>query len=118
MWGVRVNGRGRDTRPTAGSASDPHNHADFIWSVADLLRGDYKPFEYGKVILPLTVLRRAREVKRNRNGDWYRGQHLRVLGTAWGEVFLEDGLKLIRGAGALNPRPSSLFAYVPRRMAT
>ena len=31
---------------------------NFIWSVADLLRGDYKPFEYGKVMLPLTVLRR------------------------------------------------------------
>lgn len=29
-----------------------------IWSVADLLRGDYKPYEYGKVILPFTVLRR------------------------------------------------------------
>ena len=34
------------------------NHADFIWSVADLLRGDYKHSEYGKVILPLTVIRR------------------------------------------------------------
>ncbi|MBB3265530.1 type I restriction enzyme M protein [Azospirillum sp. OGB3] len=30
----------------------------FIWSVADLLRGDYKQSEYGRVILPLTVLRR------------------------------------------------------------
>ncbi len=30
----------------------------FIWSVADLLRGDYKQSEYGKVVLPLTVLRR------------------------------------------------------------
>ncbi len=29
-----------------------------IWSVADLLRGDYKPHEYGRVILPFTVLRR------------------------------------------------------------
>ena len=28
------------------------------WSVADLLRGDYKQSEYGKVILPFTVLRR------------------------------------------------------------
>ena len=37
---------------------EPRNHADFIWSVADLLRGDYKRSEYGKVILPLTVLRR------------------------------------------------------------
>ncbi len=30
----------------------------FIWSVADLLRGPYKPAQYGRVILPLTVLRR------------------------------------------------------------
>jgi type I restriction enzyme M protein len=30
----------------------------FIWSVADLLRGDYKAHEFGQVILPLTVLRR------------------------------------------------------------
>ena len=30
----------------------------FIWSVADLLRGDYKASDYGKVILPFTVLRR------------------------------------------------------------
>jgi len=35
-----------------------NNHAGFIWSVADLLRGDYKQSEYGKVVLPLTVLRR------------------------------------------------------------
>ena len=34
------------------------SHAAFIWSVADLLRGDYKQSEYGKVILPLTVIRR------------------------------------------------------------
>jgi len=32
--------------------------ANFIWSVADLLRGDYKQADYGKVILPLTILRR------------------------------------------------------------
>jgi type I restriction enzyme M protein len=30
----------------------------FIWAVADLLRGDYKQSEYGRVILPFTVLRR------------------------------------------------------------
>ena len=35
-----------------------NNHAGFIWSVADLLRGVYKQSEYGRVILPLTVLRR------------------------------------------------------------
>lgn len=32
--------------------------SSFIWSVADLLRGDYKRSEYGRVILPFTVLRR------------------------------------------------------------
>jgi hypothetical protein len=34
----------------------------FIWSVADLLRGDYKQSEYGKVILPFTTLRRLDSV--------------------------------------------------------
>jgi type I restriction enzyme M protein len=32
--------------------------SSFIWSIADLLRGDYKQSEYGKVVLPFTVLRR------------------------------------------------------------
>jgi type I restriction enzyme M protein len=30
----------------------------FIWSIAELLRGNYKQSEYGKVVLPFTVLRR------------------------------------------------------------
>jgi type I restriction enzyme M protein len=30
----------------------------FIWSIAEVLRGPYKPEDYGKVILPLAVLRR------------------------------------------------------------
>ena len=34
------------------------NLSSFIWSIADLLRGDYKQSDYGKVILPFTVLRR------------------------------------------------------------
>ncbi|OLE54407.1 MAG: restriction endonuclease subunit M [Acidobacteria bacterium 13_1_20CM_3_53_8] len=32
--------------------------ANLIWSIADLLRGRYKQADYGKVILPFTVLRR------------------------------------------------------------
>jgi type I restriction enzyme M protein len=41
-------------------SGDPQirNHASFIWSVADKLRGVYKQSEYGRVILPLVVLRR------------------------------------------------------------
>ena len=37
------------------------NHSDiasFIWSIADLLRGDLKQSQYGRVILPFTLLRR------------------------------------------------------------
>jgi type I restriction enzyme M protein len=34
------------------------NLSAFLWSVADLLRGDFKQSDYGKVILPFTVLRR------------------------------------------------------------
>ncbi|WP_270665408.1 MULTISPECIES: type I restriction-modification system subunit M [unclassified Aeromonas] len=32
--------------------------ASLIWSVADLLRGDFKQSQYGRIILPFTVLRR------------------------------------------------------------
>ncbi len=31
---------------------------NFVWSIADQLRGVYKPHQYGGVILPLTILRR------------------------------------------------------------
>jgi type I restriction enzyme M protein len=36
--------------------------SSFIWSVADLLRGNFKQSDYGKVILPFTVLRRMDSV--------------------------------------------------------
>jgi type I restriction enzyme M protein len=48
---------GRRDRLFNACMSDP-NLSSFLWSVADLLRGDYKQSEYGKVILPFTVLRR------------------------------------------------------------
>lgn len=34
------------------------NSVSFIWSIADILRGSFKQSEYGRVILPFTVLRR------------------------------------------------------------
>jgi type I restriction enzyme M protein len=42
---------------TTQQPSSKQNLSAFIWSVADLLRGDYKKSDYGKVILPFTVLR-------------------------------------------------------------
>ncbi|MGF3196312.1 type I restriction-modification system subunit M [Facklamia sp. P13055] len=35
--------------------------ASLIWGVADILRGLYKPHEYGKVILPMTVIKRLHD---------------------------------------------------------
>lgn len=32
--------------------------ASFIWAVADLLRGDFKQSQYGRIVLPFTLLRR------------------------------------------------------------
>ncbi|KIH98494.1 restriction endonuclease subunit M [Streptomonospora alba] len=39
-------------------SSEHQRLAGFLWSVADLLRGSYKQSEYGRVVLPFTVLRR------------------------------------------------------------
>ena len=38
-----------------------HDHSYFsnlIWQIADLLRGPYRPPQYERVMLPMTVLRR------------------------------------------------------------
>ena len=35
-----------------------NNQAAFIWSLADLLRGDFKQSQFGRIILPFTLLRR------------------------------------------------------------
>ena len=32
--------------------------ATLIWNIADILRGPFKPSEYGKVTLPMTVIKR------------------------------------------------------------
>ena len=41
---------------------DTNNLAAYIWSLADLLRGDFKQSQYGRVILPFTLLRRLEGV--------------------------------------------------------
>jgi type I restriction enzyme M protein len=39
-------------------ASDHNQFANLIWQIADLLRGPYRPPQYERVMLPMTVLRR------------------------------------------------------------
>lgn len=38
--------------------SNHHDHVNLIWQIADLLRGPYRPPQYERVMLPMTVLRR------------------------------------------------------------
>src|SRR5690554_2611995 len=43
------------------SSLNTENHsqtAAFLWSIADLLRGDFRQSQYGRIILPFTLLRR------------------------------------------------------------
>ncbi len=54
--------------PSARTFASFSEATSFIWSVADLLRGDYKQADYGKVILPFTVLRRLDCVLKDSKG--------------------------------------------------
>src|SRR5690554_1121527 len=40
----------------------PNNLASYCWSIADLLRGDFRQSQYGRIILPFTLLRRLEGV--------------------------------------------------------
>ena len=44
---------------------DHHQLSNFIWQIADLLRGAYRPPQYERVMLPLTVLHRFDCVRAN-----------------------------------------------------
>lgn len=47
----------RNTQTT----TNVQRQANMIWNVADIIRGLYKPHEYGKVILPMTVIKRLHD---------------------------------------------------------
>ncbi|MGW6937687.1 type I restriction-modification system subunit M [Streptomyces xanthophaeus] len=95
------------------------NHA---WSVADLLRGDYKQSDYGKVILPFTVLRRLEcvlEPTRERVAETaaqYEGQDIdpdHWLRKASGHSFYNrSGLTLKKIAGDPQSAAENLQKYV------
>lgn len=42
----------------SGESNKVQNLGSFVWSIAEILRGDFKQSEYGKVILPFVVMRR------------------------------------------------------------
>ncbi|SDX94299.1 HsdM N-terminal domain-containing protein [Modestobacter sp. DSM 44400] len=62
----------------------------FVWQVADLLRGDYKPAEYRGVILPLLVLRRLDAVlDKSKPAVLARAEQLKAI-TDTPDVLLKD----------------------------
>ncbi|MFN4288593.1 MAG: N-6 DNA methylase [Brevundimonas sp.] len=94
----------------------------FIWSVADLLRGDYKQSDYGKVILPFTVLRRldcvlaptkvavlAEHQKRSSEGLNPEPFLLRAAGLSFYNTSRLDMEKLVGDADHI---AQNLYAYV------
>jgi type I restriction enzyme M protein len=96
--------------------------SSFIWSVADLLRGDYKQSDYGKVILPFTVLRRLdcvmEETKEAVLAEYAAKQNaklnpepflIRIAGQSFYNTSPMDLRKLL---GAPNDIRDNLTAYV------
>lgn len=80
------------------------NLADFIWNVADALRGPFKPSLYGRIILPFTVLRRLECVLQHTR-DAVRAQHAALAGTG---VDLDLVLPNVAGATFYNTSQFSL----------
>ena len=56
--GQSLSPRAISSLPNVIAMPNPENLAGLIWDIAERLRGDYKRSDYGKVILPFTVLRR------------------------------------------------------------
>ncbi|MEV0755847.1 class I SAM-dependent DNA methyltransferase [Streptosporangium sp. NPDC050280] len=79
-------------------------YADFIWSVADLLRGDYRQSEYGKVILPFTVLRRLDCVLEPTKQDVL-AEAARLKGELLPPRLIEIKLRNASGASFYNTSP-------------
>ncbi|MDQ3648535.1 MAG: type I restriction-modification system subunit M [Actinomycetota bacterium] len=99
-----------------------NGHVQFIWSIAELLRGDYKRSEYGQVVLPFTVLRRLdlvlaqtkqqvlEEAARAEGVDFDADALLR---KAAGQRFYNTSpLDLAKVAGDANNAATSLRAYM------
>ena len=61
--------------------------ASMIWNVADMLRGPFKPHEYGLVILPMTVIKRFHDCLlptwQNVQNTYNSVKHLAVTRECW-----------------------------------
>src|ERR1700733_5568422 len=81
------------------------DHANLIWQIADLLRGPYRPPQYERVMLPMTVLRRFDCVLEPTKGKVI-AEHARVKEKFKGEAL---DARLNKVAGQRFHNHSSLY---------
>lgn len=84
-----------------------NNLAAFIWSVADLLRGDFKQSQYGRIILPFTLLRRL-ECVLEPTKDAVVAQHEKVKAMKLPEDGMEKMLLRASKLSFFNTSPMNL----------
>ncbi|HDJ4871889.1 TPA: SAM-dependent DNA methyltransferase [Staphylococcus aureus] len=79
--------------------------ANLIWNVADILRGLYKPHEYGKVILPMTVIKRLHDTLLKTRD--------KVLKTAENTQSINDVMRerLLKNASGYSFYNTSLYTF-------
>ncbi|MGI9281802.1 MAG: type I restriction-modification system subunit M N-terminal domain-containing protein, partial [Endozoicomonas sp.] len=87
-----------------------NNLAAFIWSVADLLRGDFKQSQYGRIILPFTLLRRL-ECVLEPTKDAVVVQHEKVKAMNLPEDGVEKMLLRASKLSFFNTSPMNLSLY-------
>lgn len=95
--------------------------AAFLWSIADLLRGDFKQSQYGRIILPFTLLRRMEcvlaptkdKVLKETVAQESRPDHVRemMLLRAAGQQFFNDS-ELSLGTLSDTQTAADLMSYV------
>jgi len=78
------------------------NSSTLIWSVAELLRGDYKQSEYQKVVLPFTVLRRLDSVLNAKKAEFL-DKAKKVEGMEGAEKALESIARTTMGTPSTTP---------------
>ena len=66
-------------------------HSDLVWSIANLLRGPYRPPQYRKVMIPLTVLRRLDCVLEKSKDDVIQ-KHAELSAKNWDTEVIEKAL--------------------------
>ncbi|MCQ4141595.1 class I SAM-dependent DNA methyltransferase [Chryseobacterium sp. EO14] len=78
-------------------------HIKFIWDIADLLRGPYRPPQYERVMLPMTVLRRFDSVLENTKSQVFE-EYNRIKDKSKPEV-IKSRLEKITGQKFFNTSP-------------